>query len=85
MNVQDIRRKYAETLRTIANVQTEAILEAFARVPREDFLGPPPWQVGQAQPFNSTLAYHAATDGGLEDIPRRAYTPGQMFAWRLQK
>src|SRR5262245_31251252 len=68
MNVQEIRRKYAEALRTIANLHTEAVVEAFARVPREDFLGPPPWQVGQAQPASATVTYHTAPAAGLEDI-----------------
>ena len=46
MNPQEIRRRYAETLRTIANLGVDAIVEAFARIPREEFLGSPPWQVG---------------------------------------
>ena len=38
MSPQGLRRKYAETLRTIANVRVEAVVEAFAQVPREAFL-----------------------------------------------
>jgi len=70
MNPHEIRRAYAETLRTIANLRAEAIVEAFARVPREAFLGPPPWQVGQAQPFNPAVPFHvhAKPDAGIEDI-----------------
>jgi hypothetical protein len=34
MNPQEIRRKYAEMLRTSANLRVGAIVEAFARVPR---------------------------------------------------
>jgi protein-L-isoaspartate(D-aspartate) O-methyltransferase len=56
-------------LRTIANVRAEGIVEAFARVPREEFLGPPPWQVGHAQqPFNPAVPFQVKPDAGLEDI-----------------
>src|SRR6266498_620719 len=36
---------YAEELRAVANLQSEAVVRAFAKVPREHFLGPGPWQV----------------------------------------
>jgi protein-L-isoaspartate(D-aspartate) O-methyltransferase len=40
-----LRRFYAEELRAVANLQSEALVRAFAKVPREHFLGPGPWQV----------------------------------------
>src|SRR5262245_53398957 len=39
------RTYYAEELRAVANLQSEAVVRAFAKVPREHFLGPGPWQV----------------------------------------
>ena len=39
------RRAYAEELRFTAPVRSAAIVEAFATVPREHFLGPGPWRV----------------------------------------
>jgi protein-L-isoaspartate(D-aspartate) O-methyltransferase len=39
------RRFYAEELRAAANLQSEALVKAFATVPREHFLGPGPWEV----------------------------------------
>src|SRR5438552_15208962 len=36
---------YAEELRAVANIQSEAVVKAFAKVPREHFLGPGPWQI----------------------------------------
>ena len=39
------RQYYAEELRAVANLQSEALVKAFAKVPREHFLGPGPWQV----------------------------------------
>src|SRR5262245_26623009 len=40
-----VRQFYAEELRAVANLQSEAVVRAFAKVPREHFLGPGPWQV----------------------------------------
>ncbi len=68
MNPQEIRRTYAETLRTIANLRVEAIVEVFARVPREDFLGPAPWKIGHAQPLDPAVPYRSTPDAGLGDI-----------------
>ena len=39
------RAYYAEELRAVANLQSEAVVKAFAKVPREHFLGLGPWQV----------------------------------------
>jgi protein-L-isoaspartate(D-aspartate) O-methyltransferase len=46
MNELDLARHYyAEELRAVANLRSEAVVQAFAKVPREHFLGPGPWQV----------------------------------------
>lgn len=39
------RRAYAETLRSRDGLRSEALVAAFARVPRERFVGPPPWRI----------------------------------------
>ena len=39
------RRRYAEELRYRAHVRSPAVMEAFATVPRERFLGPGPWRI----------------------------------------
>lgn len=45
-SLDEARRWYAEDLRAIGPViHNEAVVEAFARVPRERFCGPGPWQV----------------------------------------
>jgi len=48
MRVGDCRRFYAEEVRFAANLHSPSLIEAFARVPRERYLGPPPWQIGSA-------------------------------------
>src|SRR6266852_4331190 len=45
MNLIDIRQLFAEEIQAVANIQTKALVEAFAKVPREHFLGPGPWQI----------------------------------------
>src|SRR5262245_37075434 len=44
-DLQTLREYYAEELRAVANLQSEALVRAFAKVPREHFLGPGPWHV----------------------------------------
>ncbi len=68
MNIEEIRWKYAKTLRTIADLRIEAIVEAFARIPREDFLDPPPWQIGHAQTLDPGIPYRITQGAGIEDI-----------------
>lgn len=46
MNIDECRRFYADEIRFSANLQSPALIEAFARVPREGFLGPGPWELG---------------------------------------
>jgi protein-L-isoaspartate(D-aspartate) O-methyltransferase len=44
-DLDSLRQFYAEELRAVADLQSEALVQAFAKVPREHFLGPGPWQV----------------------------------------
>lgn len=43
--MQAIREAYAEELRAVSNLQSDALVKAFATVSREHFLGPGPWQI----------------------------------------
>jgi len=49
MTLDDYRRFYAEEIEQVASLTSPALVEAFARVPREQFLGPPPWQLASAE------------------------------------
>ena len=49
LSVEDYRRFYADEIRFVANLNSPSLVEAFARVPREKFIGPGPWQVGSAE------------------------------------
>jgi protein-L-isoaspartate(D-aspartate) O-methyltransferase len=43
--IEEARKRYAEELRFTAKLGSRAIVDAFATVPRERFLGPGPWRV----------------------------------------
>jgi protein-L-isoaspartate(D-aspartate) O-methyltransferase len=45
MTLEECRQFYAEEIRLSANISSAALIEAFARVPRENFLGPGPWKI----------------------------------------
>ena len=49
LTIEDYRRCYADEIRFVANLNSTALIEAFARVPREKFIGPGPWQVGSPE------------------------------------
>jgi protein-L-isoaspartate(D-aspartate) O-methyltransferase len=43
--LETARRSFAEELRHTAHIQSSAVVEAFAKVPREHFFGPGPWRI----------------------------------------
>lgn len=45
MNIEDVRKWYAEEVRYQADITLEDIVKAFAKVPREHFLGKGPWKI----------------------------------------
>ena len=55
MNLIDIRQFFAEEIRAVANIQTDALATAFAKVPREHFLGPGPWQIASPDARGSSI------------------------------
>jgi protein-L-isoaspartate(D-aspartate) O-methyltransferase len=49
MDLGLIRCFYAEEVRIAAQVQSSRLVEAFAHVPREKYLGPGPWRIASAE------------------------------------
>jgi protein-L-isoaspartate(D-aspartate) O-methyltransferase len=71
-SVEDARRFYAEEIREVSDIRSDALIEALARVPREAFLGPGPWQIVRTRPLtigSSDVSYRMTTDAD----PRRLY------------
>jgi len=71
MTLDECRRFYAEEIRFVANIDSPALIEALARVPREKFLGPGPWQVALPRIKPGETAY--TTTYITIDDPRQAY------------
>ena len=68
-NLDLARQFYAEELRAVANLQSEAVVRAFAKVPREHFLGPGPWQIMSPWWPEAEPSYRTTPDAD----PRRLY------------
>jgi protein-L-isoaspartate(D-aspartate) O-methyltransferase len=67
MSLDEIRRGFAEEIRATAHLESDALVEAFARIPREHFLGPGPWHIGR--PLDPERKYRITAD----DDPRHVY------------
>lgn len=60
----EVRRWFAEELRSVCHVEDERVVEAFATVPRETFAGSGPWRI-----FHFADGYWTTADAD----PRRLY------------
>jgi protein-L-isoaspartate(D-aspartate) O-methyltransferase len=49
MEIENWRRFYAEEIRICASIRSARLVEALARVPRDMFLGSPPWPIASAE------------------------------------
>lgn len=67
MTIEEARRWFAEEIRAVAHLESDALVEAFARVPREAFLGAGPWQI--ARSFELAAPYRTTVDAD----PRHLY------------
>jgi protein-L-isoaspartate(D-aspartate) O-methyltransferase len=73
LTIADYRRFYADEIRFVANLDSPALVEAFARVPRETFIGPGPWQVGSAEVRALAAAGMGRAAYVTVDDPRHLY------------
>jgi protein-L-isoaspartate(D-aspartate) O-methyltransferase len=83
-------RAYAAEIKATANIRSQALIEAFAHVPREQFLGPGPWKVVFADPEKAgALNYRSTETADPEEIyhnvlvaidPERQLNNGQPTA-----
>ena len=73
MTLEECRRFYSEEVRFAANLTTPGLVEAFANVPREKFLGPPPWHLGSAESRALSAAGMAQLSYIAVDDPRDVY------------
>jgi protein-L-isoaspartate(D-aspartate) O-methyltransferase len=60
LTLEQARRWFAESLRVMAHIRHERVLDAFAAVPRERFAGPGPWRF-----FNLFEGYWSTPDADI--------------------
>lgn len=71
--LEDCRAFYAQEVRFAATVATPGLVEAYARVPREKFLGPAPWQVSSPEARALSIAGLRESAYITVDDPRDLY------------
>jgi protein-L-isoaspartate(D-aspartate) O-methyltransferase len=52
--LEQLRRFYSEELRIVAGLESPDLVSAFATVPRERYLGAPPWKFSSGSPLNQS-------------------------------
>jgi protein-L-isoaspartate(D-aspartate) O-methyltransferase len=86
-DLASVRAWFAEEVRFAAGVKSEAVVRAFATVPRERFLGRGPWQIGTGAGLDKYWAtadadprsvYHNVVIGLL---PEKGLNNGQPSFW----
>ncbi len=73
MTIEECRSFFAQEIRFAANLSTPGLVEAFARVPRDAFLGPGPWHLGSAEGRALAAAGLAQLTYVTVDDPRDVY------------
>ena len=73
MTIEECRSFYAQEIRFAANPITAGLVDAFAKVPREKFLGPAPWQLGSAEGRALSAASLVQMSYVTVDDPRDVY------------
>jgi protein-L-isoaspartate(D-aspartate) O-methyltransferase len=73
VTIEECRRFYAQEIRFVANLNSPALIEAYARVPREEYLGAPPWQIASPEVRAMSPAGKGGTTYTPTDDPRDIY------------
>lgn len=73
LTLEDCRAFYAQEIRFAATVSTPGLVDAYARVPREKFLGPAPWQISSPEARALSLAGWRESSYVTVNDPRDLY------------
>ncbi|MDQ2856232.1 MAG: methyltransferase, partial [Acidobacteriota bacterium] len=69
MELAEVRQFFAEEIAAVSNIQTKGLVSAFAKVPREHFLGAGPWQIMSPDSMGGGGTYRPTADAD----PRHVY------------
>lgn len=73
MTIDEYRRFYSEEVWFVADIHSPSLIEAFARVPREKFLGPGPWEIASADSRAMSVVGAMRVTYTPVDDPRHLY------------
>jgi hypothetical protein len=80
IDMLDRRRFFAEELEAVCRLRSLALVDAFAAVPREQFLPPGPWTVMADSDFMGGMRLRATPDAAprasTTTLPSRSTRPG---------
>ena len=68
---EKLRARYAERIMALAEIDHPRVREVFARIPREAFLGPPPWTTISAGVATQTSDLRDIYDNVLVSLDRK--------------
>jgi protein-L-isoaspartate(D-aspartate) O-methyltransferase len=78
MTTLDLRRQFfAEELEAVCRLRSPQLVNAFATVPREQFLGPGPWMVLAENPYMTAATSFGGSGLGLRETPDA--DPGRVY------
>jgi protein-L-isoaspartate(D-aspartate) O-methyltransferase len=72
-SLEDCRLFCSEEIRLSGNIQSAAVIEAFSRVPREEFLGPSPWEIASPDLGGMSLLSNPQVSYIQLEDPRQLY------------
>jgi len=73
MTLDDCRLFYADEVRIAAGIDSPALIAAYARVPRERFMGSPPWQITSQDLVSMAFMGLASAVYSSTDDPKDLY------------
>jgi len=73
VTLEECRSFYAQEIRFAANLSSAALIEAFAHVPREKYLGPPPWHITSPEGTALSIAGMRSASYTPTEDPRDLY------------
>ena len=73
MSIEECREFFAREVKFAASLTTPGLVAAFAKVPREKFLGPGPWQIGSAEARAMSVAGVGQLSYVTVEDPRDVY------------
>ena len=73
LTIEERRAFYAREIKFAASLTTPGLVQAFAKVPREKFLGPGPWQIGSAEGRAMSVAGRGQLSYLTVEDPRDVY------------